>query len=145
MNLMFWKKPKRMQPCLITTEDGRVVDTSLPVELGYLIDRKADEAYILAPATMVPYCGLMYAVLDERDGLPPAINEAARKAREHYKKSINLIGHENWRQGFYSSAVEVKSFLVQQYMAVMAVGIGVVLTVLFLVTYLLSGKLHIGG
>jgi hypothetical protein len=147
MNLMFWKQPERMQRALVSTEDGRVVDTALPVELGYLIDKKMDEAYIVSPSNMIKCrkTGEHYVIVDERDGLPALISDAAQKARDHYKKNINLIGHENWRQGFYSSSVDAKKAIVQVYLATGAVGLGVVMVVMFLLMYFLSGKLHIGS
>ena len=120
-----WSKKTREFDAVITTEDNRIVCMPFPVELGCLMNEKEEEAYAFSPATVLRSRATdkPCVILDERDGLPPAINGEAKLAREYYKSNINKMGHENWRQGFYSAGIDAKKAIVQVYLATAAVGI----------------------
>ncbi len=89
------KSKKRQQLCLIDTEDGRLVEETMEVRLGHLINDKAMEAYLLCPETLITKAGtdMAVAILDERDATPPPISEAATKKREKFTadKAIEKI------------------------------------------------------
>jgi hypothetical protein len=96
-------KAKRIQRCLLATEDGRVISTSMPVELGYMVDEKALEAWLLHPDTVVRKRGTndYYAIVDERDAAPQLLGVKAKDARDKFKASINDIAQNARRQACY--------------------------------------------
>jgi len=150
MNLKFWKQSERMQPALVSTEDGRIVDMAFPVELGYLLNEKENEAYILQPSIMVPErkTGKLYAIVDERDALPMPISAAALSARIKFKGMINKIAAESWKQAFYRVTEELKKQKLQEFFGYVVVGGAASLFFLMILMMIISGRLkmpHIGG
>jgi len=102
MNLLIWKSKKRVQPALVLTEDGRAVDEAFPVELGYLLPKNSDEAYLNCRAAMVPRRsdGVLTLIMDEREAAPLAINKKAADARDKFK--IKDIAAEFFSQSLYN-------------------------------------------
>jgi hypothetical protein len=141
-----WQKPDRMQSVLVSTEDGRIVDEALPVELGYLISEKQCEAYALCPSIMVPQRGTRksYVVIDERDALPQPINKQAEKSRKEREGQINTIAHEHRKQAMNTITEELKKRKFQEMLMVLVVGSGFLIVALMAISYIASGKLQ-GG
>lgn len=71
-------RQKRVQNCLILTEDGRIVTTELAVEKGYIVDHKTMEAWGLFPDSCVKRRGTaeVYQVMSERDSAPIPLDGA---------------------------------------------------------------------
>jgi hypothetical protein len=104
-----WRKG-RMQPALVSTEDGRIVDTALPVELGYLLNEPQSEGYVLCPDAIIPQRGTRvgFVILDERDAAPQPINKKATESRAKFEAEINRIAKGNRRQAFHSITQALK-------------------------------------
>lgn len=97
MGLLGIFKAKRVQSCLILTEDGRLVTSQLKVEKGYIVDHKTMEAWGLFP-DCVPKKGTneLYQIMCERDAAPISLDgEGSRKLTEDL---INKIAEENCDQ-----------------------------------------------
>jgi hypothetical protein len=141
-----WQKADRMQNVLCTTEDGRIVDEALPVELGYLINEKQCEAYMVCPSIMIHQRGTnkSYVIIDERDALPQAINKQAEKSRKEREGQINTIAHEHRKQAMATLAEKQKKQKVQEMLLVLVVGSGFCIVALMAISYIASGKLQ-GG
>lgn len=71
----FKKKSKRIQPTLICTEDGRIIEQHLAVQKGYLVHTDTHQAWGLFPGSLILQkdTRVMYAILDERDAAPMCI------------------------------------------------------------------------
>jgi hypothetical protein len=98
----FNNKPKRIQPALITTEDGRIVEIQLEVEKGYMVHHASKQAWGLSPNLLVRKKGtsIMYAILDERDAAPLVI-EGKKISRKNLNENIHLIATEARKQTQY--------------------------------------------
>jgi len=102
-----FKRNKRQQNCLILTEDGRIVDTALPVEKGYIVDHKTMEAWGLFPDCCIPQEGgkSLFQVMCERDATPIPVsgntsNKITQKivsqiAEEHVDQSLAHIARKS--------------------------------------------------
>jgi len=98
MGLLDIFKAKRVQSCLILTEDGRIVTSQLKVEKGYIVDHKTMEGWGLFPDSCVLKKGTneLYQLMCERDAVPIPLNgEGSRKLTEDI---INKIAEENCDQ-----------------------------------------------
>ncbi len=80
------KVHKRLQKVLLITEDMRLVVVSLLVELGYIVNHKWAQAWLMDPGILIRRRGtnLSYLFLDERDAAPQAITPQAEARRAEF-------------------------------------------------------------
>lgn len=142
MGLLGLFRAKRIQNCLILTEDGRIASSKLTVEKGYVVDHKTMEAWGLFPGSCVLRQGTneLYQIMSERDSAPIPLNgEGSRKITEDI---ISRIAEENCDQELAQIVKKsIKNKMADTLRTVILVfAIVIVLMVVFgLIT---TGKLH---
>ena len=77
-------KQKRVQNCLILTEDGRIVRSSLPVRKGHVLDDSTEEAWGLFSGALIPdkRTGKLFLLLNERSSIPMCLNGNLSKFKQ---------------------------------------------------------------
>jgi hypothetical protein len=144
---MFGIGKKRKQDCLLLTEDGRILDISLPVVKGYVVSEKTGEAWGLFPDSCIPIKGTKNSVLviSERDCAPMSLNGDGQGNSKRMKENMSKIAQENASAA--RAAIQKKTYkhkfmeTLQLVALIFAVGI-VVLAIFGLWA---SGKLHLPG
>lgn len=93
---MFGKK-KRNQNCLLLTEDGRILDISLPADKGYVVSEKTGEAWGLNPDSCIPERGTnkLFLVMTERDCVPMSLNGKGQQGGKRDEDMISKIAQEH--------------------------------------------------
>ncbi|MBA7598134.1 hypothetical protein ES703_05144 [subsurface metagenome] len=77
-------KQKRVQNCLVLTEDGRIVRSSLPVRKGHVLDDSTEEAWGLFSGALIPdkRTGKLFLLLNERSSIPMCLNGNLSKFKQ---------------------------------------------------------------
>jgi hypothetical protein len=139
---------KRKQECLLLTEDGRILDISLSVVKGYVVEHKTSEAWGLFPDSRIPErdTNHLYQVITERDCAPMSLN--GHKAQDYSKRmkdTISKIAQENAsaaRANIQKKSVKNKMAETLQLLAII---FGITIGLLVIFGLLASGKLHLPG
>lgn len=98
-----FKNNKRLQNCLVITEDDRIVESALQVEKkGYMVDHSTSEAWVLHPGSLIKKHGtsFSYALVDERDAAPIFLNGRG-PTRKDIKDEIDTIAKEARKEAMY--------------------------------------------
>ena len=138
-------KSKRLQRALLTTEDGRVLRTSMPVELGYMVDEKALEAWLLHPETIIRrrYTNEYYAILDERDAAPQNIGVKAKDAREKFIANLHDIAQNARREACFVAHRSLIRDKWADLMRFVVIGMGCMTAIAILSALWSSGRISI--
>ena len=77
-------KQKKVQNCLVLTEDGRIVRSSLPVRKGHVLDDSTEEAWGLFSGALIPEkkSGRLFLLLNERSAIPMCLNGNLSKFKQ---------------------------------------------------------------
>ena len=145
-NLFSKINKKRKQDCLLLTEDGRILEISLPVVRGYVAEQKTQEAWGLYPDYRIPKRGTnrLAQVITERDMAPMSLNGDKHQAKRA-KVELSKIAQESASEA--RANVQKKSLksktaeTLQLLLIILAVTVGV----LVLFGLFMSGKLHLPG
>lgn len=138
-------KSKRKQNLLVLTEDGRIVEESLPVLKGYVVSEKTVEAWELDPSSCIPERGTnnLYQVVTERDWAPMSLDGHGQNLKKRQKNILSQIAQENASAA--RDKIQKKSYRNKQAEAlqllVIVLGITVAIVVIF--GLFLSGKLSL--
>lgn len=144
MELMFWKKKNRLQPCLVLTTDDRALERTFPVDGVYLIPKDVDnEAYLNSRSCMIPRRSdaVRTMIIDEREAAPLAFNKKSREAREKFK--INDVANEFWHQSLYSRWKRLKGESTQKAVQMIALVGGCSTFGILIIVILATGNFHI--
>jgi len=93
---------RRLQQCLVLTEDDRIVESALSVEKGYMVDHNTSEAWTLHPGSMVRKRGAdkSFALVDERDAASISLNGLGPN-KKALNETINIIAKEARKEAQY--------------------------------------------
>ena len=140
---MFKFGKKRKQNCIILTEDGRIIEDTLPVVKGYVVDRKTQEAWTLFPGSLIPErgTGRVDLLVCERDAAP--INVNGDNPHKLTTETISAIASENADEALAQiHSKSLKNKLAGAiHIAVIAFSITICLMVIF--GLISMGKLHL--
>lgn len=77
-------RQKKVQNCLVLTEDGRIVRLSLPVRKGHVLDNATEEAWGLFSGALIPEkkSGKLFLLLNERSSIPMCLNGNPAKLKQ---------------------------------------------------------------
>ena len=136
---------KRKQRCLVLTEDGRIVEESLPVIKGYVVSEKTAEAWGLYPDACIPERGTnnLVQVITERDCAPMSLNGHAHGLSKRLKTTISKIAQENASAA--RAKIQKKSYKNKQAetLQILVIILGITVSILLVFGLFLSGKLSL--
>lgn len=127
----------RAVPCLIVTEDGRVMQSNLRAVSGYLLDDKFHQAFLLDHASEVPLKddNKHVLILDERDAYPWLAGRKNESKRQKWSETINDIASNEWarQKSLYDERV-AKDKNIRIILMIFAV-VAIILTLILLLSW----------
>ena len=138
----FWNK-KRSQPCLVWTEDGRIVADEEVVEKGYCVDHKTMESWGLSADNCVVKRGtdVRYLLLSEREFAPLPL-AGMTVGRRFTEKELDRIAAESCDTQLAQIAKKSIRNKIADTVRLIATIFACIVALLILVALLSSGKLH---
>jgi hypothetical protein len=138
---------KRKQNCLLLTEDGRVLNITLPVVKGYIVSEKTGEAWELFPDSHIPEksTSRLFQVITERDCAPLSLDGHKQGDNKRQKEGMTKIAQENAsaaRANIWKKSVKNKF---AEALLLIAIIFGIVIGMVVIFGLFASGKLHMPG
>ena len=138
---------KRKQDCLLLTEDGRILDISLRVVKGYVVEHKTAEAWELFPDSRIPEKGTnrLFQVITERDLAPMSLNGNKQDNTKRKKDMLTKIAQESASAARAALQKKSAKSKLAETVQLLAIIFGVTIGVLVIFGLFASGKLHMPG